>query len=273
MLDDNINLKIELFKDSKSGKMALRVHFDDKAPNITFENNEFYWKPTIEEEKILHEAFNILTTDEETTNTSKEFNDTNIKSTTPNNTFKEHKTEIQTEQRREIKPEPVTQSDIQNEPKNEKESEIITKSEPKSEPRSEPITEKETELDNKFSTETNPKEEILHAPKPKEQTKKHVFGFKKEEDNSFNDENFNSLEPKVEVKSEDKTEDDFGKKDNNNNFFKDNPLFSKSDNNEVEDVLKKHDKDEDDESFKEADEKTILDRVLSQKKKGRWKRK
>jgi len=60
MKDENIHIKIELCKDKDSGKIALGVHFDEKAPNFTMENNECFWTPTNEEKNILNEAFDLV---------------------------------------------------------------------------------------------------------------------------------------------------------------------------------------------------------------------
>ena len=49
-------------------------------------------------------------------------------------------------------------------------------------------------------------------------------------------------------------------------------MIVEADADAIDDAIKKHTK-EDDESIVEADEQTIIDKVLSQKKKGRWSKK
>ena len=51
----------------------------------------------------------------------------------------------------------------------------------------------------------------------------------------------------------------------------DNGMIVEADAEAIDEALKKHSKD--DESIVEADEQTIIDKVLSQKKKGRWSKK
>ena len=46
--------------------------------------------------------------------------------------------------------------------------------------------------------------------------------------------------------------------------------MKEADNDAIEKALKKHVDTENDDSMKEVDEQTIIDRVLSQKKKGKW---
>ena len=54
-------------------------------------------------------------------------------------------------------------------------------------------------------------------------------------------------------------------------FKEDGGKIAEVGNNSVEDAIKRHLKEEDD-LLKEADEHTIIDKVLSQKKKGKWKK-
>jgi len=78
----------------------------------------------------------------------------------------------------------------------------------------------------------------------------------------------NEMEPKVEVKKEEDvaavTELDEGK-----------GIIVEADEEAIQAAIKKHSKGDDDPdpSIREVDEKTIIDRVLSQKKKGKWSRK
>ncbi len=58
--DDNVYVKLELNKNKNSGKIDIVARFNNKAPNITVENNEYFWMPTIEEKNFLNEAFNLF---------------------------------------------------------------------------------------------------------------------------------------------------------------------------------------------------------------------
>ena len=64
-------------------------------------------------------------------------------------------------------------------------------------------------------------------------------------------------EPKAETPPTDQNEDDKG-------------FLVEADDKAIEDAIKKHGKSNDDRSIVEADEQTIIEKVLSQKKKGKW---
>jgi len=283
MIDDDVHIKIELFKDSNSGKMALRVHFDDDAPNVIMENKGCYWKPTTEEEKILHEAFNLLSFDKKTTKSSEE-----DKNYTKHSTYQTKEEYIpETQPKYEPKMKSKFEEEKTTEPIMESKTDFNQNPEPKTDSKfekekvSEPVMESRTESgfehksDSKVETipsrRTDNKEEILETPKPEEK-KKHLFGFRKEKDTSSSDKKTAENEPKVDVKSDKEFKKPADAKDDSDKFFKEDLLVSDSNNEDVEDVEKKHSENEDDEKIVEADEKTILDRVLSQKKKGKWRK-
>lgn len=78
--DDNVNIKLELNKNKNSGKIDIVAHFDNKAPNVIIENNEYFWMPTVEEKDFLNEAFSLVPTN----NKSDAFNkESNLSSRTP----------------------------------------------------------------------------------------------------------------------------------------------------------------------------------------------
>ncbi len=58
--DDNVYIKLELNKDKNSGKIDIITRFDNNAPNVIIENNEYFWMPTFEEKDFLNEAFLII---------------------------------------------------------------------------------------------------------------------------------------------------------------------------------------------------------------------
>jgi len=61
MIDnDKINIRVELSKDKNTGKLSIAVRFDTKAPNVSFEKNEYIWIPTLAEKELLNEAFRLL---------------------------------------------------------------------------------------------------------------------------------------------------------------------------------------------------------------------
>jgi len=78
----------------------------------------------------------------------------------------------------------------------------------------------------------------------------------------------NEMEPKVEVKKEEDTTDA-------TKIEEDEGIIVEADEEAIQEAIKKHSRDDGDSdpSIREVDEKTIIDRVLSQKKKGKWSRK
>ena len=118
----------------------------------------------------------------------------------------------------------------------------------------EPPTPKPPELpDTPPPDEKEEKPRIFHSP----------FGKKKEE---------NTPEPPTKVETRDETvfevTGDEVKPENKDVDKKEGDVFVKADDNAIEEALKKHE--ENDNSIVEADERTIIEKVLSQKKKGRW---
>lgn len=93
---------------------------------------------------------------------------------------------------------------------------------------------------------------------------------------NFQDGNSDFPTPKVEVKSKEEILEGSKDKDSKeeSDSTKDKEVIVEADGDAIEKALNKHKKkDEDDDSFVEADEKTIIDRVLKQKKKGKWRKK
>ena len=78
------------------------------------------------------------------------------------------------------------------------------------------------------------------------------------------------LEKPIEDKGQDKEED----AEENKIIKIQEEKIAETDNGQIENTIKKHEREdrEKDELLKEADEHTIIDKVLSQKKKGRWKK-
>jgi len=249
--DKNVHIKLELSKDKNSGKINLIARFNNKAPNILFENNEYFWIPTIEEKDLLNEAFELVPS---------------LKGSSFEN-ISEPKEEL-------IEPK-VEENEIKQEP---------------------PIkTSYETPLEEEpIKTSYNPssEESVLEKPvyeEPKE--KSSIFKITREDKIDDPDNNINDLnEPKVEIKTESDntgifgnkkidTDDDLKKNETDDNIEKntsDEAIIVEADNDAIQAALKKRnddDFDDDDKTLVEADEKTIIDKVLKQKKKGKWSKK
>ena len=58
--ENGIYIKLELCKSKNSDEFAIRIHFDQNAPNL-FRNGEKYsWMPTTEEMNIMNEASDLI---------------------------------------------------------------------------------------------------------------------------------------------------------------------------------------------------------------------
>jgi len=58
--ENEIYIKLELCKSNNSDEFAIKIHFDQNAPNL-FRNGENYsWMPTLQEINIMNEASNLI---------------------------------------------------------------------------------------------------------------------------------------------------------------------------------------------------------------------
>jgi len=58
--NENIHIKLEIGRDSSSGKLTLMTKFNPNAPNFTKEDEGFSWSPTEEERQFINEAFDMI---------------------------------------------------------------------------------------------------------------------------------------------------------------------------------------------------------------------
>lgn len=210
---NNINIKLEIFKDKSSGKLSIMAHFDSNAPNVFEEKDGIFWMPTIEENDLLKDAFQFMPLDGGLTPTVK---------TIPK------PEEI-------VKQEPVMQPKIQEEVK----------------PAPEIIEE-----------DTKP----VDLPPLEKPTNKDIF--------EVTDENIkkNDVEKDLGRQIEEPTAEEPQSEEIDDEIKEDQGLIVEADSDAIEAALKKH-TDKEEEGMVEADEQTIIDKVLSQKKKGKWSRK
>lgn len=146
---------------------------------------------------------------------------------------------------------------------------------PRLKPEPEPISRDEPELEPEIKIraqeETSEPEDLPPLEEPTNQpdvfsvTDEHIKSdnFEKEIDKKIEEitppkDKTTTEEPKTDEKKDDKIDENEG-------------FIVEADNDAIEEALKKHQ--QDDSSIVEADEKTIIDKVLSQKKKGKWSRK
>jgi len=266
---DDSAIKLEIAKDNQ-GKLRIAIRFNSKASNVIIKNNEYMWIPTLEEKALIDEAFQFLPSD-----------DVISKESTPK---AESAIEPKIEEP-EPSPEPIVEEEPVPEPVKVEEPEEVTPPVQKEEPAVFEVTPDEEppkidDFDKKMDTipepkpieeppvEEPPKEEpIEKIPEPTVETpvEKPIEEPIKRP--------LNEPEPmaaKVEIKQDEVPEE----KPTNQTPPEDEGILVEADANAIENALRRHaDKSDESESFKQADEQTIIDRVLRQKKKGKWSRK
>lgn len=201
MTNNKINIRVELARNTKTGKLALTAIFNENAPNFSKDKEGYYWIPTVDEKDFLNEAFQLMPRGQ----TVQTFN----KKMSP----KQLEPELEDTEKTDL----------------EIEEEQVEKAE---------------------SPKNFEKIEDMITSKPQEKNKTAVF--EKAEEDEEGEETENETEEKEE-------EDDEG-------------LIVSADEEAIDAALNKR-RGEKDNSMREADEQTIIDRVLSQKKKGKWSRK
>jgi hypothetical protein len=260
--EHNVNIKLEVFKE-KSGKLSIIAHFIHSAPNLYKEQNDYVWFPTYEEKNFLIEAFNL------TSNVlSKNYQD------------KKDISQISTQ---DVKP-----NIAPNRPRVIEPILNVQTTEPQF-ANKEPLVVGEHKTNNTFSSEN--KEETI-------QTNNQTYTEQTKNDNKSNDSFYHSdqknmREPAVidfskNIKTYDTKKDiqapdphytqnqrENKKKQqytqtNNDETDINNAVIAQADFEAIDAALKKH---TDKENYMvQADEKTIIDKVISQKKKGKWNR-
>jgi len=58
--ENGIYIKLELCKSKNSDEFAIRIHFDQNAPNLFGNGENYSWMPTTEEINILNEASDLI---------------------------------------------------------------------------------------------------------------------------------------------------------------------------------------------------------------------
>lgn len=262
--NEKIHIKLEICKDN-SGKLTIMAHFNNNAPNIIINNNEYTWMPTIEEKELLNDAFNYFPLNKKT-------NQEEVKPKSPEPEIQKPIMEFKNEQEikthekfkpiEEVKPsteqKPLEHRPIEEKPiKYEKPDETIqqinkqqiTKEEHTKTIEEEPVEEKKGKP-NVFEIAVDDKPPLDEVEEPKSRGEMEVkVQIKKEE--------INEEELDTDIKSKKEKEEE-------------EKILKEADNDAIEKALKKHIDNGDDDTIKEVDEQTIIDRVLSQKKKGKW---
>jgi hypothetical protein len=228
--DGKINLKLEVYKDKNSGRLFLMAHFDNNAPNIYKEKDDFLWLPTIEEKDFINEAFKMVP-------------DESIVPSSDENISKPEET-------KEIKRLLETSKEINTCSETEKPKEISHSSELHSP--TEEIKATEKSIDEEFERSS-----IVSESNEEIKNRENLKDFKSKDIASDNNKQI----------AEEPNDDEL----DNMEKEQDRALIVEADAEAIDQALKKHGKKG--ESIVEADEQTIIDKVLSQKKKGKWDKK
>ena len=275
--DNNVNITIEVCKDKISGKLYIQAHFNIKAPNVLMDNDYYTWMPTIEEQNLLNEAFEFMPMDfsPSITETKKPIIEEKIEEKTSSNISTKEETNLKPEVNIEKKDEKPDVTQTVDKPE-------VTQTVDKPEVN---IEQKEEKTSSNFSTreETNlrpevnivEKEEIIEEKrevtptieKPRESdifeiTNENIKTDIKKDDGNKTESTFEKMSEPLEKKQE--KEEPLSSK-----IEEDDGIIVEADFDAIEAALEKHIGTKDN-TIVEADEKTIIDRVLKQKKKGKW---
>lgn len=231
--DKNSAIKLEVCRDNATGKLMIMAHFNKDASNVIIDKNEYVWMPTIEEKNLIDEAFSFLP-----------LGATSIKSDKLKDTPKLEETTIEEKQ-------PLAEL--------EKEKEVTP------EPSAMPF---EKEIEDPIFEKTD---EILKNDEPAvfEITPEEIVEKKLEEKKELEPDR-NNMDVKVEVKKDIPPADFENNTTENTDNSEEEKILVEADSDAIEAAIKKHSDTGEDNSIVEADEKTIIDKVLNQKKKGKW---
>ena len=264
--DNNVNITIEVCKDKTSGKLYIQAHFNTKAPNVLTDKDYYTWIPTIEEQNLLNEAFEFMPMDfsPSITETKKPIIEEKIEEKTSSNFSSKEVTNIEPEVKIEEKvetpeikiEEKVETPPVKIEEKEEKTSfNFSTEKEPNLKPKV--IIEKKEEKPEETPTIEKPRESDIF-----EITNENIKTDNKKDGGNNTESTFEKLS---ELRDEKQDRD----KPISSRIEEDDGIIVEADFDAIEAALEKHIGTKDN-SIVEADEKTIIDRVLKQRKKGKW---
>jgi hypothetical protein len=256
---NNINIKLEVFKDKFTGNISLIAHFPHSAPNVYKENEDYVWFPTNEEKNFLIEAFDL---------TSKGLNQKY-----------QDKTTTQPEPKPEVNSTVVTQTsqvvpkiNIQYTKPQYTEKEVLQNQKDIKTSNLE-NTQKNSQSFNTYKVEeikkeNQPTRDNFPNPQPNEKVPT-VYDAPRDIKTNDTKKDLKLTESYYKTNKE----EELKKGANSEQTLKDKKdldvaVISQVDIEAIDAALKKHN--EKDEYIVQADEKTIVDKVLSQKKKGKW---
>ena len=244
--DAKVSIKLEVCRDKTTGKLSITAHFSSNSPNVTQDKEGYCWMPTMEEKDLLNDAFELIPMEGRQVSP--------MKSTSKSLDKEEEITKSKPMVGEELKPEPEPLQPVKEgkepadlpllETSNESDVFDVTDDHIKNDDFERIIDKKIDETSSKKDEKKDYKkveELIIEEPEPE---KPKIEEPKPDEPKSN--------EPESEKKK-------YGE-----------DMIVEADQEAIEAALQKHTKEA--ESIVEADEQTIIDKALSQKKKGRWKR-
>lgn len=259
--NENINIKLEVFKDKFSGKISLIAHFNHSAPNIYKERDDYVWFPTTEEKNLILEAFDLTSSYSHQT-----FQEKTVTQPQPKQVIT---SSVETQTTREMEPKlNIQQSQSQHtkkEPAVFEEQNVIKTNQIENQkvhplsyntPKTEAVKKEEQKTADHFP-KTQPREKVPTIFDVPTEIKTYDTKKETESDESYYKQN------QEEVKKEESYVQTY-----NNKKDLDEAVISEADINAIDAALKKQTEKE--EYMVQADEKTIVDKVLNQKKKGKW---
>jgi hypothetical protein len=60
--ENGIYIKLELYKSKNSDEFTIKIHFDQNAPNLFRDGENYSWMPTTEEMNIMNKASDLIAT-------------------------------------------------------------------------------------------------------------------------------------------------------------------------------------------------------------------
>ena len=256
--DDNINIKLEILKDKFSGNISVLAHFSHTAPNIYKDSEGYIWYPTKEEKNFLTEAFELT-------------------ASCPDISLKE-KTAPPLQPKREIppstEPKPVTNPEPklrihQTEPARLEEEPRVTEERqkiytPNYEKQQDPTPDYPKPKVEEIKREQPTRVEEFPKTQPRE--KPPVVFNAPSNNKTYQD--YKEVETSSPNKDQEQKQESYLYSYNEKKEVKD-AVVSEKDLEAIDAALKKQTEKDD---MDQADEKTIVDKVLNQKKKVRWNR-
>jgi hypothetical protein len=262
-MENNVNIKLEVFKDKFTGKISIVAHFIHSAPNVYKEQEDYVWFPTNEEKNFLIEAFDL---------------------TSPNYSKNiQPRKDVSQVSNQNIEPNVVPQTPVGIEPNlniQDKDTQYTNKDTVY--PDGKTTNTAQNYEDVKQTTEVNNQPTIEEPKKEEQQTNNYfqnnqktekepvVNDYPKEFNPYDNKKKLEAPDPNYNQNTEEEKRDPYYKKTEDDNNNVDNAIIAQADFDAIDAAVKKHTDKED--YLVQADEKTIVDKVLNQKKKGKWSR-